>query len=148
MNHRLTHPFAAIESRAQAIGLSRWTVFGFALWAAVLLLQGLLVWNGQGTEPVQYRDGTTGLAVFMALIAAAAAGFQWRKPNRVLAAFGLGWSLYELSSLSVGLLVGHPMAMGGLPAWVGAVTAGALVVCAIMHIGGLRGTSALMRDNI
>jgi len=147
MKRRLSLPFAPIESRQQAVALTRYSVVGFGIWGAVLLLQGGLVWGGYGTEPVEYRGATTGFAVFQAMIAAMAAFYQWRKPNRILPVFGLAWSLYELSSLMVGLAVGMPMAMGGLPSWAAGVTALAMFVCAIMHCAGLRSASALLRMN-
>lgn len=147
MKRRLSHPFAPIESRQQAMDLTRYSVIGFAIWAVVLLLQGGLVLGGYGTEAVEYRGSTAGFAIFQAMIAAMAAFFQWRKPNRVLPVFGLAWSLYELSSLMVGLAVGMPMAMGGLPSWAAGVTALAMFVCAIAHSAGLRSASALMRMN-
>lgn len=144
MKRRLPQPFAPIESRQQAVDLTRYSVAGFAIWAAVLLLQAGLVWGGYGSEPAEYRGATTGFAVFQAMIAGMAAFFQWRKPNRILPVFGLAWSLYELSSLMVGLAVGIPMAMGGLPSWAAGVTALAMFVCAIMHGAGLRSASALL----
>lgn len=143
MNRRASHPFAPVESREQAMAMTRYSVMGFSLWALVLFLQGSLVWAGVGTEPEAHRPATTGFFTLSAILALIAAAFQWRKPNRILPVFGLAWSLYELSSLSVGLMVGLPMVMGGLPAWVAALTVGAMLVCAILHTGGLRGSAAL-----
>lgn len=145
MNRRLSHPFAPVESREQALAMTRYSVAGFGLWALVLLLQAALVSGGFGSEPEEYRAATTGFAVLSAILALVAAVFQWKKPNRILPVFGLAWSLYELSSLSVGMMVGMPMAMGGLPAWAAALSAGAMVLCAILHIGGLRSSAALSR---
>lgn len=143
--NRLSHPFAAIESREQALAMTRYSVLGFGLWAVVLLGQGALVSGGFGSEPEEYRAATTGFAVLSAILAMVAALIQWRKPNRILPVFGLAWSLYELSSLSVGLIVGMPMAMGGLPAWAAALSVGAMMVCALLHIGGFRSSASLSR---
>ena len=145
--NRLSHPFATIESKEQAFGMTRYSVFGFALWAVVLLGQGALVSGGFGSEPEEYRAATTGFAVLSAILAAGAALIQWRKPNRILPVFGLAWSLYELSSLSVGLMVGMPMAMGGLPVWAAIISACAMLVCALLHVGGLRGSASLSRHS-
>lgn len=145
MNRRLSHPLAPVESRDQALDMTRYSVMGFGLWAVVLLGQGALVWGGFGSEPEEFRAATTGFAVLSAILATVVAAVQWSKPNRILPVFGLAWSLYELSSLSVGLMVGMPMAMGGLPTWAGALSVVAMLVCAVLHVGGLRGSAALSR---
>ena len=144
MNRR-PNPFAAVESRTQARVMAGYSVAGFGLWGLILLMQAGLIWYGFGSEPEEYRGGTTGFAVFQALIAGVAALVQWRKPNRIMSVFGLAWSLYEVSSLMVGLMVGMPMAMGGLPNWAAALTAGGMLVCAVLHIGGLRGAIHMQR---
>lgn len=142
MSRRLINPFAPIASRDAAVVLARYSAVAFGLWAVVLLGQAALVLGGAGTEPEQYRGSTAGFAICLAVVAGAAAILQWRRPNRIIAVFGLAWSLFEMSSLLVGLLVGMPMAMGGLPAWAGAITAGAMLVCAVLQVGGLRGATS------
>jgi hypothetical protein len=59
--------------------------------------------------------------------------------------FGLAWALYELSSTGVSLLVGAPMGVAGVPVWGGMIAATAMLACAVLHIGGLRGSAALGR---
>lgn len=146
MNHRLPNPFGRIESSQTATRLGHYSVAGFLLWAGVLVMQAGLVWTGAGSEPAEFRASTTGFASLSAILAGGAALVQWRRPNRVLPVFGLAWSLYETSALVVGLLVGMPMAMGGLPDWATGITAAAMVVCAMLHVGGLRGAVATGRD--
>ena len=141
MNRRFPSPFGKIESTQLAVVLSRYSVAAFVLWALLLLAQGALIGGGAHAEAAS----TMAFLVLQAILAFAAAGFVLRKPNRILPAFGLAWSLYELSSVLVGLMLGAPMAIGGLPAWMGSLSTGVLMVCAILHIGGLRGAMALGR---
>ncbi|MEG1451862.1 hypothetical protein [Brevundimonas sp.] len=143
MNRRFSSPFANIESREQAMSMARYSVAGFGLWALVLMMQAGLVW--WGPERADTAGSTLGLLVFQLIGAAVAGLFQMRKPSRILPVFGVAWNLFELSSLMVGLMVGMPMAVSGLPAWAAALSSGAILVCVILHIGGLRGTVALSR---
>lgn len=143
MNRRFSSPFANIESRGQALSMARYSVAGFGLWGLVVLVQAGLVW--WSPERADSAGSTLGFLVFQAIIAGVAAVFQLRKPNRILPVFGVAWSLFEVSSLMVGLMVGMPMAVSGLPAWAAALTAGVMMVCVVLHVGGLRGTVALSR---
>ncbi|GAA0392468.1 hypothetical protein GCM10009093_18830 [Brevundimonas terrae] len=143
MNRRFSSPFANIESREQAMSMARYSVAGFGLWVLVVLVQAGLVW--WTPDRADSAGSTLGFLVFQAIIAGMAALFQWRKPNRILPVFGVAWNLFEVSSLMVGLMVGMPMAVSGLPAWAAALTTGVMMVCVILHIGGLRGTVALSR---
>ncbi|WP_406851699.1 hypothetical protein WEU32_09315 [Brevundimonas sp. BH3] len=143
MNRRFSSPFANIESREQAMSMARYSVAGFGLWGVVLLMQAGLVW--WGPERADSAGSTLGFLVFQFIAVTVAGLFQARKPNRILPVFGVAWNLFELSSLMVGLMVGMPMAVSGLPAWAAALSSGAVLVCVILHIGGLRGTVALSR---
>ena len=143
MNRRFSSPLANIDSREQAMSMARYSVAGFGLWGLVVLVQAALVW--WGPERADSAGSTLGFLVFQAIIAGVAALFQLRKPNRILPVFGVAWSLFEVSSLMVGLMVGMPMAVSGLPAWAAALTTGVMMVCVVLHVGGLRGTVALSR---
>lgn len=79
------------------------------------------------------------------LIAAGLGWAQWRRPNRILPGFGLAWALYELSAFAVSAAVGAPLGAAGLPAWGAVVAAAVMLVCLILHVGGLRGSAALAR---
>lgn len=145
MNRRFYNPFAKIESREQAQALAFYSVVAFSLWASVLLMQAGLVWWGSGSEPADTAGSTAGFLIFQAVIAIGAGAVYARKANRILPVFGVTWNLFELSSLMVGLMVGLPMAVSGLPAWAAAMTSGAIMVCVILHVGGLRGVMSLSR---
>ncbi|WP_242913161.1 hypothetical protein [Brevundimonas pishanensis] len=145
MNRRFVSPFASLESRQQAESMQACSVTGFVLWAVTLGVLATAILAGMGSEPEASRGAAAGLCIFMAVVAAAAGWVQWRKPNRILPSFGVAWSLYELSSLMVGLMVGAPMAAGGLSSAFAWGTAAVLVVCAALHVGALRATFYLAR---
>jgi len=56
------------------------------------------------------------------------------------------WAIYELSALSVSLMVGAPLGAAGLPGWSFGVAGAAMILCLLLHIGGLRGATALAKD--
>lgn len=145
MNRRFVSSFASIESRSQAEGMQKRSVAAFTLWAVTMALLSGAVLAGMGTEPEASRGATAGFGFFMVVVSFALAVLQWRKPGRILPSFGVAWSLYELSSLTVGLMVGAPMAMGGLPIGFAMATAVVLLVCTALHIGSLRATFYLAR---
>ncbi|HEY1072817.1 hypothetical protein [Brevundimonas sp.] len=150
MNRRFSfpNPFGPVDSSSTAQAMARLSALGFWLWAAMGLMQAGLVWFGADVGQAAFRGATTGFAIFFAGAAAVLGLMQWRRPNRVMPVFGLAWALYELSSFGVGLLVGAPLGVAGVPAWGSAVAAVAVLVCAILHVGGLRGAAALARDGL
>ncbi|MNS71332.1 hypothetical protein D3C72_1046990 [compost metagenome] len=150
MNRRFSfpNPFGPVDSGSTAAAMARLSAWGFWLWSAVGLLQAGLVWYASDASYAEFRGATTGFAVFFALIAGVLGWTQWRRPNRILPVFGLAWALYELSSTGVSLLVGAPLGVAGVPAWGGAVAAAAMLACAVLHVGGLRGSAALARDGL
>lgn len=145
MNRRMTppQPFAPVDSTETARALARGSALAFLIWAAVGLMQAGLVWFLSRGDDLAFRGATAGFAVFFAVVAVLLGWMQWRRPNRVLPAFGLAWALYELSALSVSLMVGAPLAAPGLPGWSTGVAAAAMFLCLLLHIGGLRGASKL-----
>jgi molybdenum cofactor synthesis domain-containing protein len=66
--------------------------------------------------------------------------------DRLLPGFGMVWAIYELSALLVSLMVGAPLGAAGLPGWSFGVAGAAMVLCLLLHIGGLRGATALAKD--
>jgi len=147
MNRRFSfpNPFCPVDSGATALAMARLSAVAFWVWAAAGLMQAGLVWYASDAAYAEFRAATTGFAVFFALIAAGLGWAQWRRPNRILPVFGLAWALYELSSTGVSLLVGVPMGVAGVPVWGGMIAATAMLACAVLHIGGLRGSAALAR---
>ncbi|WP_292053051.1 MULTISPECIES: hypothetical protein [unclassified Brevundimonas] len=143
MNRRFLSPLAPIESREDAKALLRGSVIAFGLWACVLLAHAGGIMAGFGDVAAEERGGTTALAFWLAVLAMTLAFVQLRKPNRILPLAGITWSLFELSSILVSLLVGAPLALGGFPAWTGVITAVALGLCGWLHIGGLRGAARI-----
>ena len=141
MNRRFLSPLGPIESRDDAKALQRGSVIAFGLWACVLLAHAGGVMAGFGNVAAEERGATTALAFWLSVLATALAFVQFRKPNRILPLAGITWSLFELSSILVSLLVGAPLALGGFPAWTGVITAVVLALCGWLHIGGLRGAS-------
>lgn len=148
MNRRfsLPNPFGPVDSGSTAVDMARLSALGFGLWAATGLMQAGLVWYASDVAYAEFRGATTGFAIFFALIAAGLGWAQWRRPNRILPVFGLAWALYELSSTGVSLMVGAPLGVAGVPAWGGMIAATAMLICLILHVGGLRGSAALARD--
>lgn len=147
MNRRFSfpNPFGPVDSGSTAAAMARLSAWGFGLWAATGLMQAGLVWFSADVGLAAFRGATTGFAIFFALIAALLGWMQWRRPNRILPVFGLAWALYELSSFGVSLLVGAPLGVAGVPVWGAVVAAVAMLVCAVLHVGGLRGSAALAR---
>ena len=147
MNRRFSfpNPFGPVDSGTTAAAMARLSAVAFWLWAATGLMQAGLVWYASDAAYAEFRGATTGFAVFFALIAAGLGWAQWRRPNRILPVFGLAWALYELSSFGVSLLVGAPLGVAGVPVWGAVVAAVAMLVCAVLHVGGLRGSAALAR---
>ncbi|MFE9085333.1 hypothetical protein ACQKKG_14420 [Brevundimonas sp. NPDC003935] len=147
MNRRFSfpNPFGPVDSGSTAVDMARLSALAFGLWAATGLMQAGLVWYASDAAYAEFRGATTGFAVFFALIAACLGWAQWRRPNRILPVFGLAWALYELSSTGVSLMVGAPLGVAGVPAWGGMIAATAMLACAILHVGGLRGSAALAR---
>ena len=143
MNRRFSfpNPFGPVDSGARAEAMARLSATAFWLWAAAGLLQARLVWYASDASYAEFRGATTGFAIVFALIAAGLGWAQWRRPNRILPVFGLAWALYELSSTGVSLLVGAPMGVAGVPAWGGMIAAAAMLACAVLHVGGLRGAA-------
>jgi hypothetical protein len=150
MNRRFSfpNPFGPVDSGSTAVDMARLSALGFGLWAATGLMQAGLVWYASDVAYAEFRGATTGFAIFFALIAAGLGWAQWRRPNRILPVFGLAWALYELSAFGVSLLVGAPLGVAGVPAWGGMIAATAMLACAILHVGGLRGSAALARDGL
>lgn len=142
------NPFGPVESRETARAAARLSAVAFGLWAAVGLMQAGLVWYASDAAHAEFRGATTGFAVFFALIAAGLGWAQWRRPNRILPVFGLAWALYELSAFAVSAAVGAPLGAAGVPAWGAGVAAGVMLVCAVLHVGGLRGSAALARGDV
>jgi len=147
MNRRFSfpNPFGPVDSGSTAAAMARLSARGFWLWGAVGLMQAGLVWYASDVSYAEFRGATTGFAVFFALIAGVLGWAQWRRPSRILPVFGLAWALYELSSTGVSLLVGAPLGVAGVPAWGAMVAGGTMLVCLILHVGGLRGSAALAR---
>lgn len=147
MNRRFSfsNPFGPVDSEATAAAMARLSAGAFWVWAGVGLMQAGLVWYASDAAYAEFRGATTGFAVFFALIAAGLGWAQWRRPNRILPVFGLAWALYELSSTGVSLLVGAPLGVAGVPAWGGMIAATAMLACAVLHVGGLRGAAAMAR---
>lgn len=148
MNRRIAppQPFAPVDSTETARALARGSAWAFWIWAAVGLMQAGLVWFHGEAPHADVRGATTGFALFFAGFAALLGWLQWRRPNRVLPVFGLAWALYELSALSVSLLVGAPLGAPGLPGWSMGLAGVAMVLCLLLHIGGLRGAAALVQS--
>lgn len=145
MLQHITQPFAPVQSQEQAMAMGRGSAIGFSIWSSVLLVQAGWIFRGATPAEGQSIEGVMAFLLVQAALAGLCAAGQWFKPNRLLALFGLTWSLYELSSLLVGMMLGMPMAVGALPAWIGAVSAGGLMVCALLQLGGLRGCVAMAR---
>lgn len=147
MNRRfsLPNPFGPVDSGSTAAAMARLSAAAFWLWAATGLMQAGLVWYASDASYAEFRGATTGFAIFFALIAAGLGWAQWRRPNRILPVFGLAWALYELSSFAVSAAVGGPLGVAGVPVWGGAAAGVAMLVCAVLHVGGLRGAAALPR---
>ena len=150
MNRRFSfpNPFGPVDSGSTAVDMARLSALGFGLWAATGLMQAGLVWYASDAAYAEFRGATTGFAVFFALTAGLLGWMQWRRPNRILPVFGLAWALYELSSFGVSLLVGAPLGVAGVPAWGGMIAATAMLICLILHVGGLRGSAALARSDL
>ncbi|MEN5168411.1 hypothetical protein ABE444_02455 [Brevundimonas pondensis] len=147
MNRRFSfpNPFGPVDSGSTAQAMARLSAVAFWLWAATGLMQAGLVWYASDAAYAEFRGATTGFAVFFALTAGLLGWMQWRRPNRILPVFGLAWALYELSSFGVSLLVGAPLGVAGVPAWGGMIAATAMLACVVLHVGGLRGATALAR---
>nr|WP_314431335.1 hypothetical protein [uncultured Brevundimonas sp.] len=147
MNRRFSfpNPFGPVDSGSTAQAMARLSAVAFWLWAATGLMQAGLVWYASDASYAEFRGATTGFAVFFALTAGLLGWMQWRRPNRILPVFGLAWALYELSSFGVSLLVGAPLGVAGVPAWGGMIAATAMLACVVLHVGGLRGATALAR---
>lgn len=150
MNRRFSfpNPFGPVDSGSTAAAMARLSAVAFWLWAATGLMQAGLVWYASDAAYAEFRGATTGFAVFFALIAAGLGWAQWRRPNRILPVFGLAWALYELSAFGVGLLVGAPLGAAGVPAWGAVIAATTMLVCLILHVGGLRGAAVLARGDL
>lgn len=147
MNRRIAppQPFARVDSTETATALARGSAWAFWIWAAVGLMQAGLVWFLGAPEQVEFRGATTGFAVVFSGVAAVLGLVQWRRPNRILPVFGLAWALYELSAMSVSLMVGASPAAPGLPVWSVGVAGAGMVLCLLLHIGGLRGATGMAR---
>ena len=150
MNRRFSfpNPFGPVDSGSTAVDMARLSARAFWLWAAVGLMQAGLVWYASDAAYAEFRGATTGFAVFFALIAGVLGWTQWRRPNRILPVFGLAWALYELSAFAVSAAVGAPLGAAGVPAWGGLIAATAMLACAVLHVGGLRGSAAMARDDL
>src|SRR5690606_17143781 len=111
MNRRIAppQPFAPVDSAETAAALARGSAIAFWIWGAVGLMQAALVWFMGAPEHEAMRGTTAGFAVFFAAIAFLLGRVQWRRPNRLLPGFGMVWAIYELSALSVSLMVGAPL---------------------------------------
>ena len=147
MNRRFSfpNPFGPVDSGSTAQAMARLSALAFWLWAATGLMQAGLVWYASDASYAEFRGATTGFAVFFALTAGLLGWMQWRRPNGILPVFGLAWALYEFSSFGVSLLVGAPLGVAGVPAWGGMIAATAMLACVVLHVGGLRGATALAR---
>lgn len=148
MNRRIAppQPFAPVDSTETAAALARGSAIAFWTWGGVGLMQAGLVWFTGAAEHEAMRGTTAGFAVFFAAIAFLLGRVQWRRPNRLLPGFGMVWAIYELSALSVSLMVGAPLGAAGLPGWSFGVSGAAMILCLLLHIGGLRGAMALAKD--
>lgn len=148
MNRRIAppQPFAPVDSAETAMALARGSAIAFWIWGAVGLLQAALVWFMGAPEHEAMRGTTAGFAVFFAAMAFLLGRVQWRRPNRLLPGFGMVWAIYELSALSVSLMVGAPLGAVGLPGWSFGVAGAAMILCLLLHVGGLRGATALAKD--
>ncbi|QTC86631.1 hypothetical protein [Brevundimonas pondensis] len=147
MNRRFSfpNPFGPVDSGSTAQAMARLSALAFWLWAATGLMQAGLVWYASDASYAEFRGATTGFAVFFALTAGLLGWMQWRRPNRILPVFGLAWALYELSSFGVSLLVGAPLGVAGVPGLGRMIAATAMLACVVLHVGGLRGATALAR---
>ena len=147
MNRRIAppQPFAPVDSAETAAALARGSAIAFWIWGGVGLLQAALVWFMGAPEHEAMRGTTAGFAVFFAAIAFLLGRVQWRRPNRLLPGFGMVWAIYELSALSVSLMVGAPLGAAGLPGWSFGVAGAAMILCLLLHIGGLRGATGMAR---
>lgn len=147
MNRRIAppQPFAPVDSAETATALARGSAIAFWIWGAVGLMQAGLVWFLSAPEHEALRGTTTGFAVFFAGVAILLGWMQWRRPNRLLPGFGMVWAVYELSALAVSLMVGAPLGAPGLPVWSAGVAGAAMVLCLLLHVGGLRGAAAMGR---
>lgn len=141
----LPSPFGPVDSPQTARSMARLSAYGFGLASLVGVIQAAAVWYGADAAFEAYRGTTTGFAVVLALFTAGLALWQWRRPNRILPVFGLAWSLYELSAFVVSALVGGPLGAEGLPIWAPYVSMASTAICLMLHIGGLRGSAALVR---
>lgn len=139
------NPFGTTEGRDKALAMARLTTIGFGLWAGVSLIQAAGVWFGSSATFAPYREGTAGFSIFLAIITGSLALWQWKKPNRILPVLGIAWGLYELSAFLTSALVGGPLGAEGVPVWSPWLSAAAMGGSLVLHIGGLRGASALMR---
>lgn len=150
MNRRFSfpNPFGSVDSAVSAAAMARLSAWGFWLWAATGLMQAGLVWFNADEGQAAFRGATTGFAVVFAVAAAVLGLVQWRRPNRIMPVFGLAWALYELSAFGVSLLVGAPLGVAGVPVWGSAVAGVAMLICAVLHVGGLRGSAAMARDGL
>ena len=150
MNRRFSfpNPFGPVDSEATAAAMARLSAVAFWVWAAAGRMQAGLVRYASDAAYAEFRGATTGFAVFFALIAAGLGWAQWRRPNRILPVFGLAWALYELSAMSVSLMVGASPAAPGLPGWSVGVAGAGMVLCLLLHIGGLRGAGKLAQDGL
>jgi len=148
MNRRIAppQPFAPVDSAETAAALARGSAIAFWIWGAVGLMQAALVWFMGAPEHEAMRGTTAGFAVFFAAMAFLLGRVQWRRPNRLLPGFGMVWAVYELSALSVSLMVGAPLGAAGLPGWSFGVAGAAMILCLLLHVGGLRGATALAKD--
>lgn len=138
-------PFGPVQTVAQARAMARLSSLGFALWAGVSLIQAAGVWYGSSAGFEPYRQGTAGFSVFLAVVTALLALWQWKRPNRILPVLGIAWALYELSAFLTSALVGAPLAAEGLPAWSPHLAMAAMACSLVLHIGGVRGATGLAR---
>ncbi|MEN5147382.1 hypothetical protein [Brevundimonas diminuta] len=147
MNRRIAppQPFAPVDSAETAAALARGSAIAFWIWGAVGLMQAGLVWFLSTPEHAELRGTTAGFAVFFSVVAFLLGRVQWRRPNRLLPGFGMVWAIYELSALLVSLMVGAPLGAPGLPGWSFGLAGAAMILCLLLHIGGLRGAAAMGR---
>ena len=141
----LPNPFGPTQGEGRAVALARLTAFGFGLWAGVSLVQAAGVWFGASDAFEPYRPGMAGFSIFLAVVTAGLALWQWRRPNRILPVLGIAWALYELSAFVTAALVGAPLGAEGVPSWSPMLSAAAMGCSLVLHIGGLRGGAALAR---